>query len=121
MHTVGLDGWPDAADQPDPGAMSCGTVLDYRSAEQRLQSHADLWLTSLTGVDPAAHDGWAAVLDEVDRVMLAGVGEAAAAGEDSALQNMLVFMDVGRRAAARGDLRVAATSLAYCETFAQGL
>ncbi|MGW1520821.1 hypothetical protein [Streptomyces sp. NPDC002287] len=120
-HSVDLDGWPGAADHPDTGTMSCGTVLDYRSGEQQLQSHADLWLTSLTGVDPAAHDGWADVLDRADRVLLARVDEAAAAGEDSPLQNMLAFMDVAQRAAARGDLRVAATSLAYCETFAQSL
>ncbi|MFD6465615.1 hypothetical protein [Streptomyces goshikiensis] len=101
--------------------MSCGTVLNSRSGEQQLQSHADLWLTPLTEVDPATHDGWADVLDQADRLLLARVDEAAAAGEDSPLQNMLAFMDVAQRAAARGDLRVTATSLAYCETFAQGL
>ncbi|MFE5561641.1 hypothetical protein [Streptomyces sp. NPDC056544] len=120
-HAADLVGWPGAADHPDTGTMPCGTVLDYRSGEQQLQSHADLWLTRLTGVDPAAHDGWADVLDQADRILLARVDEAAAAGEDSPLQNMLAFMDVAQRAAARGDLRVAATSLAYCETFAQRL
>ncbi|MEU6213071.1 hypothetical protein ABZ891_24645 [Streptomyces sp. NPDC047023] len=54
--------------------------------------------------------GWADVLDQADRVLLARVDEAAAAGEDSPLQNMLALMDVAQRAAARGDLRVAATS-----------
>ncbi|MER7827016.1 hypothetical protein ABTX85_31155 [Streptomyces sp. NPDC096097] len=121
-HTVDLDGWPGPAEHPDTGTMPCGTVLDYRSGEQQLQSHADLWLTPLTGVDPAAYGGaWADVLDQADRVLLARVGESAAAGEDSPLQNMLALMDVAQRAAARGNLRVAATSLAYCETFAQGL
>ncbi|MFI5867225.1 hypothetical protein [Streptomyces sp. NPDC051546] len=121
-HTVGLDSWPGAADHPDDGTMSCGTVLDYRSLEQQLQSHADLWLTPLTGVDPAAHDGtWADVLDQADSVLLARADEAAAAGEDSPLQNMLALMDVARRAATNGDLGIAATSLAYCETLAQSL
>ncbi|MFI9311459.1 hypothetical protein [Streptomyces triculaminicus] len=122
VHAVGLDGWPGAANHPDPGAMPCGTVLDYRSSEQQLQSHADLWLTPLTGVDPAAYGGaWADVLDQADRVLLARVEEAAAAGEDSPLQNMLAVMDVARRAAARGDLGVTAASLGYCETLAQRL
>ncbi|MFF4534213.1 hypothetical protein ACFY1P_33700 [Streptomyces sp. NPDC001407] len=121
-HTVDLDGWPGAADHADAGSMPCGTVLDYRSGEQQLQSHADLWLTPLTGVDPAAHGGaWADVLDQVDRVLVARVDQATAVGEDSPLQNMLALMDVARRAAAKGDLGVAATSLAYCETFAQRL
>ncbi|MFI9311106.1 hypothetical protein [Streptomyces triculaminicus] len=120
VHAVGLDGWLGTADHPAPGAMPCGTVFDYRSGEQQLQSHADLWLTPLTGVDPAAHGGaWADVLDQADRVLVARVDEAAAAGEDSPLQNMLALMDMARRAAAKGDLGVAATALAYCETFAQ--
>ncbi|MCP3771609.1 hypothetical protein [Streptomyces sp. MAR25Y5] len=62
VHIVDLDGWPGAADH---GTMPCGTVLDYRS-------HADLWLTRLTGVDPAANGGaWSDVLDQADRVLLA--------------------------------------------------
>jgi hypothetical protein len=95
---------------------------DYRSPEGRLQSHADLWLTPLTGVDPAAYGGrWADFLDQADRVLLARVEEAAAAGEDSPLQNMLASMAVARRTAAQGDLGVAATSLGYCETLALSL
>ncbi|MEU3413787.1 MULTISPECIES: hypothetical protein [unclassified Streptomyces] len=35
--------------------MPCGTVLDYRSGEQQLRSHAELWLSPLTGVDPVAY------------------------------------------------------------------
>ncbi|MFD4144558.1 hypothetical protein [Streptomyces sp. NPDC058572] len=120
VHSVDLDGWPGTADHADNGSMPCGTVLDYRSPEERLQSHADLWLTPLTGVDPQAYGGaWADVLDQAGRVLLARV--EAAAGEDSPLQNMLAMMDVARRAAARGDLGVAAASLGYCETLAQGL
>ncbi|MFJ2565831.1 hypothetical protein ACIO02_23235 [Streptomyces sp. NPDC087568] len=122
VHIVDLDGWPGAVDHPDNGTMPCGTVLDYRSDEQRLQSHADLWLTPLTGIDPAAYGGmWADFLDQADRVLLARVDEAAAVGEDSPLQNMLAMMDVARRTAAQGDLGVAATSLSYCETLASYL
>ncbi|WP_240512460.1 hypothetical protein [Streptomyces griseoruber] len=102
--------------------MPCGTVLDFRSGEQLLQSHADLWLTSLTGVDPAAYGGvWSEVLEQADRVLVARVEEASAAGEESLLESMLVMTDVARKAAARGDLGVATTSLAYCETLASRL
>lgn len=120
-HSGDLPGWPGtAAATEDRLILSCGAVLDYRTTEQVLQSHADLWLTPLTGVDPAAYGGaWADVLDQADRVLLARVEEAAAVGGDSPLQNMLATMDVARQAAARGDLGVAATALGYCETFAQ--
>ncbi|MET7356160.1 hypothetical protein [Streptomyces mirabilis] len=102
--------------------MPCGTVLDFRSAEQRLQSHANLWLTPLTGADPQAYGGaWADFLDQADRILVARVEEAAAVGEDSPLQSMLAVMDVARRAAASGDLELAAASLGYCETLAARL
>ncbi|MEU7596564.1 hypothetical protein AB0B79_26550 [Streptomyces sp. NPDC039022] len=122
VHTVDLGGWPGAEDHPDTGAMPYGTVLDYRSPEGRLQSHADLWLTPLTGVDPVAYGGaWSDVLDQADRVLLARAEAAEAADEDSPLQNMLAVMGVARRSAAEGDLGVAATALGYCETLAQSL
>lgn len=41
-HSDGLPAWPAAASRPDDGSMPCGTVLDYRTAQQQLQSHADL-------------------------------------------------------------------------------
>ncbi|MYS39133.1 hypothetical protein K388_07207 [Streptomyces sp. KhCrAH-43] len=121
-HSDGLPAWPAAAAHPDSGSMPCGTVLDYRTAEQQLQSHADLWLTSLTGVDPQALDYvWSDVLDQADRVLLARVEEAGADGEDSPLQNMLAVMGLACRAAGEGDFEVAATSLGHCETLAQRL
>ncbi|MFC9684913.1 hypothetical protein [Streptomyces sp. NPDC056948] len=50
--------------------LSCGTVLDYRPTEQLLQSHADLWLTPLTGVEPPARNGaWFDVLDQACQVL----------------------------------------------------
>lgn len=45
-------GWPGTAADTDGLRLSCGSVLDYRSAEQLLPSHADLWLTPLTRVAP---------------------------------------------------------------------
>ncbi|MEV5084024.1 hypothetical protein AB0K74_36285 [Streptomyces sp. NPDC056159] len=109
-------------DHADNGTMPCGIVRYYRFDEQRLQPHADLWLTPLTGVDPKAYGGvWSDALDQADRVLLARVQEAAAAGEDSPLQPMLAMMAVARRAAAKGDVQVAATALGYCETLALNL
>ncbi|MFI8308537.1 hypothetical protein ACIF80_35095 [Streptomyces sp. NPDC085927] len=122
VHPVDLSGWPGAADHPDTGTMPCGTILDYRSPEGQLQSHSDLWLTPLTGVDPAAHGGvWSGVLDQADGMLLARVEAVEAAGEDSPLQNMLAMMGVARRSTAEGDLGVTATVLGYCETLTQSL
>lgn len=121
-HSDGLPAWPAAASHPDDGSMPCGTVLDSRTAEQQLQSHADLWLTTLTGVDPQALGHvWPDVLDQADRVLLARVEEVGAHGEDDPLQNMLAVMGLACRVAAEGDLEVAATSMAHCETLAQRL
>ncbi|MCG7526931.1 hypothetical protein MHW47_21090 [Streptomyces sp. OfavH-34-F] len=116
-HCEDLPAWPAAATHPDNGSMPCGTVLDYRTAEQQLRSHADLWLTTLTGVDPQALGYiWSDVLDQADRVLLTLVEEAGADGEDSPLQIMLAVMGVACRAAGEGDLEVAAASLGHCET-----
>ncbi|MEV5011444.1 hypothetical protein AB0K74_26435 [Streptomyces sp. NPDC056159] len=46
--------------------------MDYRPAEHLLQSHADLWLTPLTGVHPETYGGvWSNVLNQADRVLCA--------------------------------------------------
>ncbi|MFE3526816.1 hypothetical protein ACFXOD_35565 [Streptomyces sp. NPDC059161] len=42
-HSEGLPAWPGVVTHADSGSMSCGVVLDFRSAEQLLQSHADLF------------------------------------------------------------------------------
>ncbi|MGW7200721.1 hypothetical protein [Streptomyces chryseus] len=123
VHTVDLDGWPGATDHADSGTMPCGTVLDFRSGEERLQSHADLWLTRLTGIDPAAYGGvWSDVLHHADRVLRARIAEAeSAGGEASPLRSMLPSIASARRSAARGEFGVAATGLGCCETLAQYL
>lgn len=81
-----------------------------------LQSHADLWLIPLTGVDPQAHGGhWAAVLEEADRVVRARMGEDA--GEDDPLYNLVTLLSVATTAV--GDPFQLAVSLSHCETFAR--
>jgi hypothetical protein len=55
---------PGIAADADGLCLSCGSVLDYRPAERLLQSHADLWLTPLSGVDPKKLAGaWPDVLE----------------------------------------------------------
>ncbi|MGW1658444.1 hypothetical protein [Streptomyces atratus] len=119
-HAEELPEWPGAATHTDTGSMSCGTVLDYRSTEEMFQSHADLWLTPLTGVRPDAFGGvWSEVLNEADRVLVARLErEADGDGEGEVLQGMLAMMDLACRSGAEDNLTQAATSLVLCETLA---
>ncbi|MET9324877.1 hypothetical protein ABZX75_32740 [Streptomyces sp. NPDC003038] len=118
-----LPSWPGAAMHTDSGSMTCGTVLDYRPGEQLLQPHADLWLTSLTGVDPKAFGVvWSDVLDQADRVLSARLDERQTADDVSgSLHGLVTMIDMARRSAAEGDPAQAATALSYCETMALDL
>ncbi|GAA5706846.1 hypothetical protein [Streptomyces avermitilis] len=101
--------------------LPCGSVLDYRSAEQLLQSHADLWLTRLTGVDPKTYARvWPDVLNQADRVMRARLGEDTADGDET-LHSLAMMLEMASRNAAEGNLCQATVPLAYCETLAQRL
>ncbi|MFF4795499.1 hypothetical protein ACFY2M_38595 [Streptomyces sp. NPDC001276] len=72
MHSEDLSAWPGTETHAENSSLPCGTVLDYRPAEHLLQSHADLWLTPLTGVHPETHGGvWSNVLNQADRVLCA--------------------------------------------------
>ncbi|MEU9631516.1 hypothetical protein AB0D89_32595 [Streptomyces luteogriseus] len=70
-HSEDLPDWPANVDHTDDGlTLGCGTILDFRPAEQLLQSHADLWLTPMTGVQPPArNDAWVDVLDQAYQVL----------------------------------------------------
>ncbi|MGW4823445.1 hypothetical protein ACWEP4_31950 [Streptomyces sp. NPDC004227] len=50
VHFEDLPAWPGTETHAENSSLPCGTVLDYRPAEDLLQSHADLGLTPLTGV-----------------------------------------------------------------------
>ncbi|MGW6413472.1 hypothetical protein ACWF95_41680 [Streptomyces vinaceus] len=103
--------------------MTCGTVWDYRPVEQLLWSHADLWLTPLTGVDPRAFDGvWSDVLEQADVVLNTRMWERRSVGDVSGpLHGIVTMIGMARRSAAEGDLALAATALGYCETMALNL
>ncbi|MFF2901127.1 hypothetical protein [Streptomyces sp. NPDC057966] len=59
-------GWPGAKNHADTSKVPHGTLLDYRPVEQRLQSHADLWLRPLTGAPGGV---WPDVLDQAARIL----------------------------------------------------
>jgi hypothetical protein len=118
-HAGALPAWPGTA-AADPGLrQSCGAVLDFRPTEQLLQSHADLWLTPLTGVDPKAFGGnWADVLREADWVLQARLEEHGDVGEDEPLLSLASIMGIACQNAAEGDFQQATVPLATCESIA---
>lgn len=87
---------------------------------QALQSHADLWLTPLTGVDPRAlKHFWYDVLEQSHRVVLARLEEDG--GEDGPLQSLSMMLGIAVENASEGNLFQALVPLAYCETVSQEL
>jgi hypothetical protein len=119
-HSEGLPEWPATQTHADQDSMPCGTVLDFRPTEQLLRSHADLWLTPLTGVRPETYGGvWSDVLDQADRVLRERLEPDA--DEDGPLPGILTMMSLARGSAAEGDLMQAASALGYCETLAEGM
>ncbi|MFH8470414.1 hypothetical protein [Streptomyces sp. NPDC017991] len=120
-HTEDLPGWPGAAGAiGGDSRLGCGVVLDYRPTEQVLQSHADLWLTPLTGVDPQTlKHFWYDVLDQSNRVVLARLEEDG--GEDGPLQSLSMMLGMAVQNASEGNLFQSLVPLAYCETVSQEL
>ncbi|WP_019074338.1 hypothetical protein [Streptomyces hokutonensis] len=121
-HSEGLPEWPATQTHADQDSMPCGSVLDFRPPEQLLQSHADLWLTPLTGVRADTYGGvWYDVLEQAERVVRERLEQEGDADEDGPLQSIVTMMWFACRAANEGDLMQAAVSLGYCETLAQSL
>jgi len=122
-HTEDLPGWPGTATVAVGGdsRLHCGIVLDYRPTEQVLQSHAGLWLTPLTGVDPQAlKHSWYDVLDQSNRVVLARLEEDGG-GEDGPLQSLSMMLGMAVQNVSEGNPFQALVPLAYCETVSQEL
>ncbi|MFB7763273.1 hypothetical protein [Streptomyces xiamenensis] len=120
-HSEDLPGWPGTpADIPDRPQMVCGFVMDYRSTEQVLRSHAALWITPVTGVDPATcAGGWPEFLDRAHSVL---AGRAAEAGdEEETLNSVTMMLRMAAEDAEAGDLHQATSPLALGETLAQHL
>lgn len=121
-HSEDLPAWPATVSHTDDGlSLPCGTVLDFRPTEQLLHSHADLWLTPLTGVEPPAPNGaWSDVLDQAYQVLNART-QTSADSDNEIFQSIALMMSMARRNAAEGNLFQAAYSLTLCETLVQRL
>ncbi|MGA5824164.1 hypothetical protein ACPC54_40750 [Kitasatospora sp. NPDC094028] len=95
-----------------PFSPTCGLVLDYRDTEPLLQAHAGLWLTPLTGLNPADHDGWAAFLRAATTYLDATYGTDG----DGPWNSVAVFLEQAAKFADEDDLTTALTGLACAET-----
>ncbi|MEU9291938.1 hypothetical protein AB0D57_46985 [Streptomyces sp. NPDC048275] len=105
VHCEGLPEWPATQTHAGQHSMPCGTVLDFRPTEQVLQSHADLWLTPLTGVRPETYGGvWSDVRDQAERVLSEHLEQDGDADEDGPCGSMnpttviVCLVGSGRRA-----------------------
>jgi hypothetical protein len=122
-HADDLPGWPGSLlDTEDLLTLTCGAVLDFRSTEEVLQSHADLWLTPLTGVDTSmciATEVWPDVLDQAHRVL--GDQQQKADGKSQPLGSLTGMLGMAAEYAKAGDLYQATVPLGYCESVARRL
>lgn len=120
-HSQSLPDWPGiAADTEGPLGLSCGAALDYRTTEQVLQSHAALWFTPVTGVDPATcAGGWSEALDLAHRVFADRLEETGAEGET--LNSLTLMLGMAAENAATGNLYQACVPLGWGETLSQNL
>jgi hypothetical protein len=97
-----------------PFTPTCGIALDYRDLEQALCAHADLWLTPLTGLDPADHEGWAAFLRAATTHVDATYDTDG--DGDGQWNSVTVFLDQATRFAEEGDLFTALVGIGHAET-----
>ena len=120
-HSEGLPDWSGTpADAEGPLGLSCGAELDYRTTEQVLQSHAVLWFTPVTGVDPATcAGGWPEALDRAHRVFADRLEEAG--GEGETLNSLPLMLGMAADNAAAGNLYQACVPLGWGETLSQNL
>jgi hypothetical protein len=92
-----------------------------RTTEQLLESHAVLWLTPLTGLDPEAFEGTWDVLDQADRVLQARLEESGDVGQDEPLWRIASLLGLAHMNAAEGNFYQVTVPLAICESVAAGL
>ncbi|MGD3111491.1 hypothetical protein [Streptomyces sp. YGL11-2] len=121
IHAQGLQTWPGQLTPSADLQLPCGTVLDFRAPEEILRSHADLWLTELSGLSTEMLDsGWSDVLGQAHKALSARLNEGDKGdGEDvGVLSDVVTMAGLAHRAAVAGDLFQAASSLSLAETLA---
>ncbi|MDH6107862.1 hypothetical protein P3T36_006320 [Kitasatospora sp. MAP12-15] len=89
----------------------CGLAMDFRGHEDALPMHAALWLTPLTGLDPADFDGWPAFLAAAVAHLVAQHDTAEGSWNAAA-----VFLEQAARCGAEGNLTVMLAALSHAET-----
>ncbi|MFJ9447415.1 hypothetical protein ACIRRH_37075 [Kitasatospora sp. NPDC101235] len=90
----------------------CGLAVDYREPGQALRAHADLWLTPLTGLHLADHDGWPALL----AAATAHLRTAYDAETDDHWNTVEMFLGQAAKFSSKGDLLPALAALGHAET-----
>ncbi|WP_223864702.1 hypothetical protein [Streptomyces sp. 5-10] len=117
-HTEALTSWPGACTDTAGLRLECGRVIEYRTTEQLLQSHADLWLTGLTGLRPEIPERtWADLLEQAHQVLSSRLDDHDT-DVDSPLASVEMMVDIAHRYAAEGDLQQATVALGYAESLA---
>ncbi|MFJ1751139.1 hypothetical protein ACIOJD_33665 [Streptomyces sp. NPDC088116] len=120
-HSEALPAWPGPL---APGAVPehpCGIVHDHRGPVELLRSHADLWLTELSGLPREVFDGdWTDALRRACEVLDARLEEESQADTDApgVLSDVALMTSMAHDAAADGSLLQATTCLSHAETLA---
>lgn len=120
-HTLALSAWPGPLTHSAGLHLPCGTVLDFRAPEELLRSHADLWLSKLSGLSPEVSDGdWSDVLGQAYEVLSARLdeGDKGDGVEGGGLSGIVTMAGMAHRSAVAGNLFQAALSLCLAETLA---
>ncbi|MFD4661399.1 hypothetical protein ACFWP2_37965 [Kitasatospora sp. NPDC058444] len=90
----------------------CGLAVDYREPGQVLRAHADLWLTPLTGLHLADHDGWPALLTAATEHLRTAYDIET----DDHWNAVETFLDQAARFSSKGDFLLALAALGHAET-----
>ncbi|MFE5587415.1 hypothetical protein [Kitasatospora sp. NPDC056531] len=91
---------------------ACGLAVDYREPGQALRAHADLWLTPLTGLHLADHDGWPALLTAATEHLRTAYDIET----DDHWKTVEMFLDQAAKFSSEGDFLPALAALGHAET-----
>ncbi|MFC9431920.1 hypothetical protein [Streptomyces sp. NPDC056987] len=120
-HAEALPAWPGPLTHSKVPKLACGTVYEYRMPVELLCSHADLWLTDLSGLPREVFDGdWTEALERAHEVLEARLVEDGKTDTEDpgVLSDVVMMTGMAHDAAAEGNILQAATSLSFAETLA---